>query len=117
MAAETHGREAIVGNTRNSQLRSELGIIRDVVPVLKTVVSHREFINAAAADRPRMGDANLWAAYNLPLHGINRLSGEGQERSAAVPVISVPVIPGKRPPRRGQFLRCTHCARVLGSSH
>src|SRR5262249_22237328 len=99
MAAEAHGRETGVRNARDSQLRSKFSVIGDVVLVLKTVVSHGEFVHAPAADRPRMCDANLWAAHNLLFDGVDRLSGERQERPAAVPVIPVPVIPSKGPPQ------------------
>ena len=99
MAAEFHGREAVVGNARNSQLRSEFGVIGDVVLVLKTVVAHREFIHAAAADRPCMGDAHLRTTHDLSLNGVDRLSGKGQECPAVVPVIPVSLIPSKGPPK------------------
>ena len=99
MTAEAHGRETVVGNARDSQLRSEFGVIGDVVLVLKTVVPHGEFIDAAAADRPGVGNAHLGSAHNLPLDRVNWLSGEGQESPAAVPVVPVSVIPGKGPPQ------------------
>src|SRR5438445_518750 len=62
VAAEAHGRETVVGNTCNSQLWREFSVIGDVILVLKSVVSNREFIHAAAADRPCMGDAHLRTA-------------------------------------------------------
>src|SRR5690349_8000253 len=99
MATKAHGREAIVGNARNSQLRSEFGVIGDVVLVLKTVVAHGKFIHAAAADRPCMGYAHLWTAHDLSLDGVDWLSREGQECPTIIPVITVSIIPGKGSPQ------------------
>ena len=66
---------------------------------MKTIVPHREFIDAATADGPGVRDAHLGTSHDLPLDRVDRLSGERLERPAVVPVIPVPVIPGKRPPQ------------------
>src|SRR6266851_715182 len=48
-----------------------------------------------------MSDTYLWTTHDLSLNGVDRLSGERQERPAIVPVVPIPVIPSKGSP---QFL-------------
>src|SRR5262245_55999055 len=97
--AEAQRREAVVGNPGNSQRRSDLVVVGDVVAVVKAVVAHGGLVDHAAADRPRVGDADLGTADHLPLHGVERLPGERQEGSTAVSVETVSMIPGKRAPQ------------------
>src|SRR5256884_2472257 len=49
--------------------------------LFRSVVAHREFIHAAAADRPCMGDAHLRTTHDLSLNGVDRLSGKGDRKS------------------------------------
>ena len=104
MAAELHGRKTVVGNAGDPQLRCKLRIVSNVVLVLKTVIAYRKFVHATAVDRPCVGDANLWTTHNLTFDGIDRLTGEWQERAAIIPVIPVSVIPRKGAP--DLLLRC-----------
>ena len=99
MAAELHGRKTVVGNAGDPQLRCKLRIVSNVVLVLKTVIAYRKFVHATAVDRPCVGDANLWTTHNLTFDGIDRLTGEWQERAAIIPVIPVSVIPSEGPPQ------------------
>jgi len=90
--------ETVVWKAGNSELRCKLGIIGDVVLVLKAIVAYREFIHAAGVDRPCVGYAHLGTAHDLSLDGVDRLSGEWQECSIAVPIVSVSIIPSKGSP-------------------
>src|SRR5213082_1479230 len=85
MTAEVNRGETVVWKAGNSELRCKLGIIGDVVLVLKAIVAYREFIHAAGVDRPCVGYAHLGTAHDLSLDGVDRLSWEWQECSIAVP--------------------------------
>src|SRR5207248_4132062 len=98
MTAEMNRREAIIRKARNAELRRECSVVGDVVLVLKTVITNGKFIHAAGADRPCVGYAHLGTAHDLSLDGVDRLSGEWQECSIAVPIVSVSIIPSKGSP-------------------
>src|SRR5690349_7213177 len=88
-------REAVIRNPGNAKLRSELGIIGDVVFVLEAVVPRRELVDHAGVDRPQMRQAKLRAAHELALDRIDGLAGKGRE-APAVAIESVAFVPGER---------------------
>src|SRR5262249_61210814 len=87
-------RKAVVRNTGNAELRSELGIIGDVVFVLEAVVPEGELVDHAGVDRPQMRDADLRAANQLALDRIDGLAGKGRE-APAVAIVAVALVPGE----------------------
>ena len=98
MSGEAQRGETVIGNAGNTQLRSDLGIVGNVIHVVETVVTHGKLVHAAAADGPGMRDANLRTTNGLALHGVHRLPGERREGPAVVPVVAISMIPSKGSP-------------------
>src|SRR5947208_16846966 len=92
MTAEVNRGETVVWKAGNSELRCKLGIIGDVVLVLKAIVAYREFIHAAGVDRPCVGYAHLGTAYDLSHDGFYRRLWVWMDGYMDGSIVSVPVI-------------------------